>query len=197
MASLKTSIETLEGFRNGVEAAFAEVVRAYTPMLRSIVSRYWRRVIQREEAMQEIWALAYRQRESLDPQRFPEFAAWLATLARNRCIDLLRKEGRVIGPGFDDPSKDLESLPANGAQEKSIEVSDIKAAVDEFARNIPEKWRSFFDLHFKKGLGYREISKQLGISRARCKYLKRVLVKRAQKSAKLMEALGRGGSHAS
>ena len=197
MTSLRTSIETLEGFRRGDGTAFAEVVRAYTPMLRSIVSRYWRRVIQREEAMQEIWALAYRQRENLDPQRLSEFAAWLATLARNRCVDLLRKEGREIGPGFDDPSGDLESLPANGAQERSVEASDLQAAVDEFSRKLPGKFRSFFDLHFKKGLGYREISKQLGISRARCKYLKRVLVKKARKNAKLMEALGRGRSHAS
>jgi RNA polymerase sigma-70 factor (ECF subfamily) len=194
---LKTSIETLEGFRGGAGAAFAEVVRAYTPMLRSIVSRYWRGAFQREEAMQEIWAQAYRQREGLDPQRLSEFAAWLATLARNRCIDLLRKEGREIGPGFEDPSWDLESLPANGVQERSIEASDLQAAVLEFARKLPEKWRSFFDLHFRKGLGYEEISKRLGISRARCKYLKRVLVKRARKNLKLMEALGRGGSHAS
>lgn len=196
MALLTTSIETLEGFRAGAGAAFAEVVRVYTPLLRSIVSRYWRGAFQREEAMQEIWALAYRQRESLDPQRFSEFAAWLATLARNRCVDLLRKEGREIGPGYDDPSGDLESLPANGAQERTLEASDIEAAVDEFARKLPEKWRAFFDLHFKKGLGYEEISKQLNMSRARCKYLKRVLVKRAQKSVKLMEALGRGGSDA-
>ena len=194
--SLKTSIETLEGFRGGAGDAFAEVVRAYTPMLRSIVSRYWRGVFQREEAMQEIWAQAYRQRESLDPQRLSEFAAWLATLARNRCVDLLRKQGREIGPGFDDPQRGLESLPANGAQERAVETADLRAAVDEFAGKIPAKWRSFFDLHFKKGLGYEEISKQLGISRARCKYLKRVLVKRARKNMKLMEALGRGGSHA-
>lgn len=190
MASLKTSIETLEGFREGAGAAFAEVVRAYTPMLRSIVSRYWRSAFQREEAMQEIWAQAYRQRESLDPQRFSEFSAWLATLARNRCIDLLRREGRDIGPGFDDSSG---SLPVNGMQEKSVEASDLQTAVDEFVGRLPEKWRAFFDLHFKKGLGYREIAGRLKISPARCKYLKRVLVKRAQKSAKLMEALGRGG----
>ncbi|MFC1654388.1 RNA polymerase sigma factor, partial [Myxococcota bacterium] len=176
---------------------FVEVVRAYTPMLRSIVSRYWRGAFQREEAMQEIWSLAYRQRESLDPSRFGEFAAWLATLSRNRCIDLLRKQGREIGPGFEDPARDLESLPANGAQERSVEAADLQAAVEDFAQKLPAKWRSFFDLHFKKGLGYEEISEKLKISRARCKYLKRVLVKRARKSTKLMEALGRGGSHAS
>lgn len=194
--SLKTSIETLEGFRSGESATFTEVMRAYTPMLRSIVSRYWRGAFQREEAMQEIWARAYRQRESLDPSRLSEFAAWLATLARNRCIDLLRKQGREIGPGFEDPSRDLESLPANGAQERSVEASDLQAAVDAFAQKLPSKWRSFFDLHFKKGLGYEEIAGKLNINRARCKYLKRVLVKKARKNMKLVEALGRGGSHA-
>ena len=193
VTSSKASIETLEGFRGGDNAAFVEVVRAYTPMLRSIVSRYWRGAFQREEAMQEIWSLAYRQRESLDPSRFGEFGAWLATLSRNRCIDLLRKQGREIGPGFDDPARDLESLPANGAQERSIEASDLQAAVEEFAQKLPPKWRSFFDLHFKKGLGYEEILQKLKISRARCKYLKRVLVKRARKNLKLIEALGRGG----
>lgn len=134
--SLKTSIETLEGFRGGGGAAFVEIVRAYTPMLRSIVSRYWRGAFQREEAMQEIWSLAYRQRESLDPSRFGEFAAWLATLSRNRCIDLLRKQGREIGPGFEDPARDLESLPANGAQERSVEAADLQAAVEDLHKSF-------------------------------------------------------------
>jgi RNA polymerase sigma-70 factor (ECF subfamily) len=191
---------TLEGFRRGENQAFAELVRTYSHMVRSIVNRYWQGAFHREEAMQEIWAQVFRQREALDPSRFDEFGAWLTAVARNRCIDLLRKEGRSIGPDYDDPVKALDKVPASPLQEHAVESSDLLDAVKSFKAKLRPRWRSFFDLHFVEGLGYREISVRLGISRARCKYLKRVLVRRAQRDVRLLDALGRhmrsGGDHA-
>ncbi|MBN2498971.1 MAG: sigma-70 family RNA polymerase sigma factor [Deltaproteobacteria bacterium] len=190
----------LEGFRRGEAEAFAELVRAYTPMVRAIVSRFWSGAFQQEEAMQEIWTRAFRQREALDPSRFDRFGAWLSVLARNRCVDLLRKEGREIGSGWEDPDRALARVEAPAAHDRAAETAELLGAVEAFEARLRPQWRAFFGLHFVEGLGYPEIAARLSIGRARCKYMKRVLVRRAQRDARLMAALGRhmhaGGDHA-
>lgn len=182
---------TLEGFRRGEAEAFAEVIRAYSPMARSIVSRYWSGAFHREEAMQEIWVHAFKRRESLDPSRLDEFGAWFTALARNRCIDLLRREGREIGPDIEDPALALEKAHTDPAQEQAVEAAELNEAVEAFLAKLDPQWRLFYELNFVLGLGYGEISERLSISRTRCKYMKRVLVGRARRDTRLLAALGR------
>jgi RNA polymerase sigma factor (sigma-70 family) len=200
--STTSSVErsTLEGFRRGEAEAFAEVIRAYSPMARSIVNRYWSGAFHREEAMQEIWVHAFKKRESLDPSRLDEFGAWFTALARNRCIDLLRREGREIGPDIDNPSKALENVQTAPAQEQAVEKNELNDAVEAFLDKLEPQWRMFYEMNFVLGLGYNEISERLSISRTRCKYMKRVLVGRARRDTRLLAALGRhdhaGGANA-
>jgi RNA polymerase sigma-70 factor (ECF subfamily) len=200
--STTSSVErsTLEGFRRGEAKAFAEVIRAYSPMARSIVNRYWSGVFHREEAMQEIWVHVFKKRESLDPARLEEFGAWFTALARNRCIDLLRREGREIGPDIENPSRALENVQTAPAQEQAVETAELNDAVAAFLSKLEPQWKMFYELNFVLGLGYTEISERLSISRTRCKYMKRVLVGRARRDARLLAALGRhdhaGGTHA-
>jgi RNA polymerase sigma factor (sigma-70 family) len=150
--------------------------------------------------MQEVWVHAFKQRESLDPSRLDEFGAWFTALVRNRCIDLLRREGREIGPSIENPSKTLEKLQTAPVQEQVIENTELNDAVEAFLAKLDPQWRSFYELNFVLGLGYAEISERLSISRTRCKYMKRVLVGRARRDARLLAALGRhvlaGGVHA-
>jgi RNA polymerase sigma-70 factor (ECF subfamily) len=197
-SSVERSI--LEGFRRGEAEAFAEVIRAYSPMARSVVNRYWSGAFHREEAMQEIWVHAFKKRESLDPARLDEFGAWFTALARNRCIDLLRREGREIGPDIENPSKALESVQTAPAQEQAVENTELNDAVEAFLEKLEPQWRMFYELNFVLGLGYNEISERLSISRTRCKYMKRVLVGRARRNPRLLAALDRhdhaGGANA-
>ncbi len=169
-------------------------------MIRSIVSRYWSEAFRREEAMQEIWTHAFGRREALDPARLDEFAPWLTALARNRCIDLLRKESRSIGPGHDDQTRVLETIKTFPDQERSAETAELREAVEVFRAKLKQQWRRFFDLHFLQGLGYAEVSARLSTSQTRCKYMKRMLVRRARRDARLLAALGRhvspGGDNA-
>lgn len=164
------------------------------------MNRYWPGAFQREEAMQEIWVHAFKRRESLDPSRLDEFGAWFTALARNRCIDLLRREGREIGPDIDDPTTALERAHTAPAQEQVVESAELNEAVEAFLAKLDPQWRMFYELNFVLGLGYGEISQRLSISRTRCKYMKRVLVGRARRDARLLEAIGRhehaGGLHA-
>lgn len=150
--------------------------------------------------MQEIWLHVFRNRASLDLERLEAFPGWLAVLARRRCIDLLRS-APVRAESLDDEAQALDWLHAAPNQGDAAELKDIEAAVKHFQDSLKPAWRSFFDLHFVQGLEYAEVADRLGISKLRCKYMKKVLAARARKNIALLTALGRfsraGGGDAS
>lgn len=181
---------TVERFRAGEAQAFAEVVRAYTELLRRVVARYWASAFEREEAMQEIWTHVYQQRASFDVERSEELGGWLATLARRRALDLLRRSD-PSAPLREDGEAVLGELeaPADGAD--PVELRELGEAVEAFAAKLVPVWRRFFELYFVKGLEYVDVAPAMGISRLRCKYMKKVLLVRARRNEALMAALGR------
>jgi len=182
---------TLMGFRAGDPSAFAEVVRACSALVSAAVARHWKSAFEREEAMQEIWIHAFRNRESLQPERLDSFTGWLAVLARRKCIDLLRLPQLPLAEQEDEQAEALAWLQAPAEQEAVVEEAELEKAVEAFRAGLKPGWVEFFDLHFVQGLAYEEVSSQLGISRLRCKYMKKVLAGRARECPGLMAALDR------
>ncbi|MBI5482286.1 MAG: sigma-70 family RNA polymerase sigma factor [Deltaproteobacteria bacterium] len=192
---------TLERFRAGDAQAFAEVVRAYGPLVRGAVARYWRSAFEREEAMQEIWVHVYRGREALDPGRLETFSGWLAVLVRHRCLDLLRRPTEAAPASTTAEAAALAWLEAAPEQETSLEQAELRRAVEAFKVRLRPAWRDFFELHFVEGLDYGAVGERLGIGSIRCKYMRKVLAARARRNRALLAALGRtaatGGDRAS
>ena len=183
--------EALERFRSGDPVAFEAVIRAHAPLVRAVVAKLWRSVFEQEEAMQEIWVHAFRQRGSLDAGRPESFGAWLTVLARNRALDLLRATARRAEVPQETEDASWEPLSASGLQQQAAEELELRMAVDRFVAGLKPAWRSFFELHFVQGLEYAAVAERLSISRLRCKYMRKVLAARAQRSTQLMAALGR------
>jgi DNA-directed RNA polymerase specialized sigma24 family protein len=72
-----------------------------------------------------------------------------------------------------------------------VELAELSAAVEAFRARLEPHWQRFFTLYFVQELDYAEVAATLRISRLRCKYMKKVLLRKAQQSAALAEALGR------
>jgi RNA polymerase sigma-70 factor (ECF subfamily) len=178
---------TVERFRAGEADAFAEVIRMLAPRVRAIARRYLPSPFQQEEAMQEVWVHAFRQREALDPERAAQFDGWLLTLARRKVIDVARQIGRQPTP-----VEEAEELPDDGAPAvDAVERRELGEAAAAFAERLEPDWRDFFELHFVQGLEYAEVAQRLSISRLRCKYMKKVIAARARRYRPLLEALDR------
>lgn len=181
--------DTLERFVAGGRDGFTRVMREYGPLVHGIVRRFFTSPFEQEDAMQEIWTHAYRNRGALDPARAEAFPGWLAVLARRRAIDLLRSRDPAAA---DRPAAD-EELPdpaVEPAQQDAVEQAELARAVEGFRATLEPGWRAFFDLHFVHGAPYPLVAHQLGISRIRCKYMRKVLARRAMKDRDLMAALG-------
>lgn len=188
---------TLRSFKQGDAAAFADVVRAFSPLVRAVTARYWKGAFEREEAMQEIWLHLFRHRDALDLERADAFPGWLAVLARRRCIDLLRQRADTVALDEVDEATALAWLTAPDAAPPG-ERAELDKAVAAFTARLDPVWRRFFDLHFVEGLEYAEIGVRMKIGRLRCKYMRKVLSDRARRNVALMAALGRarGGGDA-
>ena len=185
-------------FRAGNADAFARVMREFDPLVRSIAVRLFPRPFELEEAMQEAWVHAFRQRESLDPARLDAFPGWLGVLVKRRCLDLRRVQRPVFASEEDEAAAVLAEASDDPDPAASAEHRQLVLAVASFRAALGPGWREFFDLHFTQGLDYPEVAARLGISRLRCKYMKKVLAARARRDLGLRAALGRtwGGRRA-
>lgn len=191
MGELAVEREILARFRDGEGAAFAEVLHAYTGLVRHVARGFFRDAFRQEEAIQEVWLLAYQKREHLDLERLSEFEGWLRVLARRRCIDLVRQEARTHGREAPAEPDALEGeAPVAADQDWQLARRELQAAVGEFQARLKPAWRAFFALCFVQGRDAAEAGRELGFGRVRSKYLKRALAARARRSPRLRRALG-------
>ena len=90
-----------------------------------------------------------------DPQNA---RAWLYTVVRNRCIDLLRRRNPLL---VNIQPEDLDGLISDEeAQERSFREARLWEAIDE----LPARCREIFLLAKRDGLTYREIAQRLDLS---------------------------------
>jgi RNA polymerase sigma-70 factor (ECF subfamily) len=78
--------------RAGDESAFAEIVRRYGPRVFRVASRFFRRREQVEEVAQEVFLKAFTQLEAFEGRGSLE--GWLARIAANTCLNMLRSARR-------------------------------------------------------------------------------------------------------
>lgn len=187
---MEPTAATLEAFRHGDREAFVRVVEAFGATVRGIVMRYFKEAFDRDEALQEVWLHLYRRREAIDPARAAEARGFVATLARRRCIELVRAAGRRP-PEDDAADPDLADPDGEPARRAAGERRELAEAVAAFRARLDPQWQGFFDGHFVEGRPAAEVARALGMGVPRSKYLKRVLVARARRNRKLMAALGR------
>src|SRR5260370_36979746 len=136
------AVATLRRFKQGDAGAFAEGVRAFTPLMRGVAARYWKGAFEREEAMQEIWLHVFRNRDALDLGRADAFVGWLAVLARRRCIDLLRQRVDMVPLDDVDERASLAWLTAP-AEDRLGEDAELTRAVEAFKAKLDPVWRQF------------------------------------------------------
>ncbi len=84
------------------------------------------------------------------------FRSYLYTAVRNRCLNHLRDQRKVVP---------LEAAEAQAAQtEVPIETQELEREIEFAIQTLPDKCREIFELNRKEGLKYSQIAEQLGIS---------------------------------
>jgi RNA polymerase sigma-70 factor (ECF subfamily) len=160
--------------QNGDRAAYERLLREILPMLRAIAGRWHRNPDRAEDVVQDILLTIHRVRHTYDPSR--PFSHWLATIARRRAIDALRRRGRTQKAEiFDEQSYVTFADPAaNKEMASRDQAQGLGAAIS----GLPQGQREALELLKLRELSLVEAAKISGKSIAALK----VNVHRAIKS---------------
>ena len=116
-----------------------------------------------EDAAQETFMRAYKNFGKFDAEQ--PFWRWIASIAKNHCVDLLRQKSRTEQL-FGDEATEVEALASS---DKPV-LRDLIASEDAGALNcaiatLPDKYRVPLVLAYFNQASYDEIAEQLTISR--------------------------------
>ena len=148
-------------------AAFEEQYREHQAGIARYIASRVRDRAHAQDLAQEVYAKAYRHRDRFDDKR--PFAAWIYTIARNACIDHLRRRTRdpvsTIAPGPDGELADLDGFPEPRADDPQVaaERRDLIVAIRKELAQLPPERRAAVEMKIVDGLTYRETAEALGV----------------------------------
>ncbi len=138
----------------GDQSAMAEIFDRYASLVYSVSLRILKDSGQAEDVLQEILLQVWR-----NPAKFANgrgsLPAWLAVVARNRSIDLLRKR-RPAEPVNDLIVASPESLASDA--ERNIMIEKVRNTM----KDLPAEQQRLIELAFFEGMTHTEIAARTG-----------------------------------
>lgn len=146
--------------RRGDQHAFAALVRSVQRPVYGLCLRLLGNPAEASEAAQEAFLKAYQNLHRYDEGR--AFDVWVLAIARNLCLDLLRRRGRVR---TEDLSEMKEVLPSGekSQEEGAIESQERLSLELALARLSPED-REVLALYYVQKRTTKEIAQVLGVA---------------------------------
>ncbi len=140
------------------KAAFVELFGRYAGRVKAFLLRAGAPEGVAEEAAQEVMILLWRRAHLFDPAK-AKAATWIFTIARNKRIDLARREAR-LRQEVDDPTLIQDPAPA---AERTVAGADRDAAVRAALSALSEDQRTVVRLAFFSDMTHPEIAERLGL----------------------------------
>jgi RNA polymerase sigma-70 factor (ECF subfamily) len=126
----------------GDQRAYATLLSDIAPVLRALVRRQRVAPTYVEDVVQDVLLAVHRVRHTYDPSL--PFLPWLASIARRRSIDLLRREGRRGAMETSD-SDTLETF-ADPKANSGTETRELNEWLTEAIEKLPPRQRRAIEL---------------------------------------------------
>jgi len=121
------------------KAAFARLFGFYAPRLKASVLRSGIAASQAEEVVQEVMLAVWHKAAQFDPER-AQVSAWIYQIARNRQIDIVRKEGRPVPEALQqEPEREPDASTVLAVEQESGLVREALGRLSEDQRGILEQ----------------------------------------------------------
>lgn len=136
--------------------AFASLFNHFAPRVKAFLMKSGSSPEFSEECVQEVMATLWRKAHMFDPTK-ASVSTWIFTIARNRKIDMIRKQRRPEpeelpwGPEQEPPAEETMSL--------AQETEQLAAAIAD----LPEKQRSLIERAYFGDLSHSEIAAETGL----------------------------------
>jgi RNA polymerase sigma-70 factor (ECF subfamily) len=149
----------------GKREAFGLIVERYQKPIFNFIYRFYGNYDLAQELTQETFLRCYQFLKSYDPER--KFSTWLYTVAKNLCIDELKKQRAAHEIPLDDVLPAVDAKDAEGAADDNQQSRCIRREEDfkllEALQELPSAARTVLLLHYFQGLSYQEIGETLGL----------------------------------
>ncbi len=138
------------------QAAFAEIFGHFAPRVKAFLMKSGTSPELAEECTQEVMTTLWRKAHMFDPAK-ASVSTWIFTVARNRKIDILRKERR---PEPDDLPWGPEAEPE---QEEVMVIQQETRKLGEALADLPDKQKDLIFKAYYGELSHSEIAEQTGL----------------------------------
>ncbi len=155
--------------KQGDTGAFAELVDKYKQPVMNVAYRMLRDATEAEDLAQNVFVQVYKSAQRY--QVSSKFSTWLFTIARNLCLNEIRRRARH-------PANSLDASPPNRPDQSPQQFEDLKTAspsdyalhgeldakIGEALASLPDNQRLAILLCRQEDLSYDDIAKVLGCS---------------------------------
>ncbi len=150
----------------GDKQAFGRLVDLHKRVVFGLCVRLLRDAEESRDAAQEAFARAYAALDTYDPTQ--PFAPWVLRIARNHCLDLLRRrlpEGQRVQLDADPDEGAPRELPDPAAPrgDDVIERRELAGALERAVSALPPNYREVVHLFHVEHLSYKEIASTLDV----------------------------------
>jgi RNA polymerase sigma-70 factor (ECF subfamily) len=185
-------------YQRGDRHAFAELVRRYQKPVFNFALRQLRQPNAAEDVTQETFLRVVQNASEFKHEA--RFSTWLFTIARNHCIDQLRKLEHRRHPSLDQPIEEgagrtLGDAVADGhpraSTERAAAGSEVATRIVQALEALPDDQREVFLLRELANLPFKEIAKVTGAGENTVKSRMRYALDRLQEALSEFEEYAR------
>jgi len=140
------------------QAAFVALFEHFAPRVKGFLMRQGADETEAEDLAQDVMLAVWRKAPQFDPAK-AAVSTWIFTIARNRRIDVLRRERRPA-PDPDDPVLTPEPEPS---AETSLTSTQVQHRIRDAIAALPAEQAEVVALSFYEDLAHSDIAERLGI----------------------------------
>ncbi|HEX7569266.1 MAG TPA: sigma-70 family RNA polymerase sigma factor [Verrucomicrobiae bacterium] len=162
--------------KRGDRAAFAELVECYKQPLFNFVFRTLRDETETEDVAQNTFLQVWKSRARYE--RTAKFSTWLFTIARNLCLNEIRRRSRHPAESLEETHAEHDDQPSRQYEDKKIFLptetalhGELAQKIEEALAGLPENQRTAILLCRQDELSYEEIAEVLDCSLSATKSL--------------------------
>ncbi len=162
--------------KQGDAAAFTELVEKYKQPVINLIFRTLRDATEAEDLAQNVFVQVYKSAERY--RSTAKFSTWLFTIARNLCLNEIRRRSRHPADSLDATHPDQEDQPLHQVEDRKTYAppetllhGELERKIEEVLADLPENQRTAVLLCRQEELSYEEIAEVLGCSLSATKSL--------------------------